>query len=50
MDFENFRGSESKKRRRRTTPNELQVLEEEYVKNPLPSASKRAEIAERVGM
>lgn len=50
MNTENFAAIESKKRRRRTTPQELQLLEEEYLRNPLPSASKRADIAQSVGM
>ncbi|TIB62994.1 hypothetical protein E3P77_03669 [Wallemia ichthyophaga] len=50
MSNENFAAIESRKRRRRTTPQELQLLEEEYLRNPLPSASKRAEIAQNVGM
>lgn len=43
---ENF----DKKRRRRTTARELAILEDEFIKNPLPSASKRLEIADKVGM
>ncbi|GAA5908402.1 hypothetical protein JCM6882_007927 [Rhodosporidiobolus microsporus] len=38
------------KRRRRTTPAELAILESEYRSNPRPDPLERARIAERLGM
>lgn len=38
------------KRRRRTSPAELAILEIEFAKNPLPSQGERSRIADRVGM
>lgn len=38
------------KRRRRTSPQEQKLLENEFKKNPLPSQAERNRIAERVGM
>ncbi|GAA5835233.1 hypothetical protein JCM3766R1_006909 [Sporobolomyces carnicolor] len=38
------------KRRRRTSPTELAILEEEYQRNPRPDQPERAKIAQRLGM
>lgn len=38
------------KRRRRTSPAELAILEIEFARNPLPSQGERSRIADRVGM
>lgn len=38
------------KRRRRTTPHELGVLESAFAKNPMPTQDERAVIAASVGM
>lgn len=38
------------KRRRRTSPQEQKLLEDEFKRNPLPSQAERNRIAERVGM
>jgi hypothetical protein len=40
----------SSKKRRRTSPEELQVLEEAYEENCLPSSEERARLAGRTGM
>lgn len=38
------------KRRRRTTPEQLTILEAAFVENALPSQAQRAQLAARVGM
>lgn len=38
------------KKRRRTTPEELAVLEAAFAVNPLPSQMERSQLASRVGM
>lgn len=38
------------KRRRRTTPEQLTILEAAFVENPLPSQAQRAQLAARVDM
>lgn len=42
--------SSSVKKRRRTTPEELKILEDAYLVNNLPSSEERAVLAERTGM
>lgn len=42
-------GSEQKKRRR-TSPEELKILEDAYLVNTLPSSEDRTRLAERTGM
>jgi hypothetical protein len=38
------------KKRRRTSPEELMVLEEAYVRNQLPTSDERARLAGQTGM
>lgn len=38
------------RRRRKTSPKELEILECEFRRNPLPSQAERGRIAERIGM